>query len=144
MVSLFPDESIVTESNDGLVILTTHRICYEAKEWGKAYSQNIMLEHITSCENHYENKFMFLLFGLLGIIGGSIAMANKNQAGFFAVICGIVLMFIYQRTKRNLIVISSPSTKMKINAAGMDRDKVLAFINRVEHTKHDRLLKLNK
>lgn len=51
MITLFPDEKIILKSDNNQVILTSHRICYEYKEWSRAYNQSIMLEYITSCEN---------------------------------------------------------------------------------------------
>jgi len=148
MFILFPDEEIVSQSSNGTVTLTTHRICYEYKGWSKAYNQNIMLEHITSCENYYKTQSWLLYIGglclLFGIIASwtsrsSLAAQEISLLVFIAIFCGI----LYQTTTQNFIVIGSPSTKMKIRVVGMKRDQVLGFINTVEQTKHSRLVKLN-
>ena len=140
MLSLFPDEKILTRSNDDIIVLTTHRICYESKQFNRAYNQSIMLEHITSCENSNTNQNWLLVVAAILVVLSISEYNNHNpQAGnmgiFGAVLCGIVYYF----SRRNLIVIASPSTKMRIPATGMSREQVLAFINRVEQAKYKRL-----
>jgi hypothetical protein len=144
MLTLFPDEQIVTQSSEGAVTLTKHRICYEYKDWGRSYNQNIMLEHITSCENYYSTQVWLLILGGLCLVGGLIAGANNNTAALSggtlaALVCGL----LYWLTRRNLVIIASPSTKMLIKVTGMKREQILNFINNVEQTKHKRILALN-
>lgn len=143
-MTLFTDEKIITKSNNNQVILTSHRICYEYKEWGRAYNQSIMLEHITSCENHnLKNKSLVILAIVFAIIGFICISNNEDDAfGIFSLIA-IGLTILYWLTRKNFIIIGSPSTKMSINVKGMSREKVLSFINDVEQTKHQRLLTIN-
>jgi hypothetical protein len=144
MLQLFPDEQIVLQSSEGSVTLTTHRICYEYKDWGRSYNQNIMLEHITSCENYESSQILFLILGGLCLVGGLIAASNNN-AGAFGTATLIALAFglFYWLTRRNFVVIASPSTKMQIKVLGMKRERVLDFINKVEQAKHKRVQSLN-
>ncbi|MBX9785577.1 MAG: hypothetical protein K2X48_20025 [Chitinophagaceae bacterium] len=144
MLTLFPDEQIVPQSSEGAVTLTTHRICYEYKEWGRSYNQNIMLEHITSCENYYHTQVWLLIVGGLCLVGGLIAGANSNTEALsigtlVALICGLLFWI----TRRNFVIIASPSTKMQIKVTGMQRERILNFINKVEQTKHQRILTIN-
>ena len=144
MLQLFPDEQLLTQSTDGGVTLTTHRIAYEYKEWGRSYNQSIMLEHITSCENAYNTQVWLLILGGLCFVGGLIAATNSNTEAFgMATLIAIVCTAIYWLTRSNLVIIASPSTKMLIKVNGMKRDRVLEFINKVEQAKHKRVLTLN-
>ena len=144
MLTLFPDEQLITQSNDNAVTLTTHRICYEYKEWGRSYNQNIMLEHITSSENKYNTQIWLLIISILSFIGSLVCASGGNTEGFrvalFITLCCLALYWI---TRSNVIIIASPSTKMMIKATGMKREQVLEFINKVEQAKHKRLLNLN-
>lgn len=144
MITLFPDENIITESDGQKVVLTTHRICYEHKDWGRSYNQSIMLEHITSCENHSVNRYWLLVIAGIVFLFGFISDPNNSSEIF--TVCGLLAVFlglIFLFTRQNLVLIGSPSTKMKINVTGMSRNKVLAFINRIEQTKHKRLMTIN-
>jgi hypothetical protein len=145
MLTLFPDEQIVTQSSEGSVTLTTHRICYEYKDWGRSYNQNIMLEHITSCENHFNTQVWLLLLGGLCLVGGLIAGTNNNNTAALSggVLAALVCGLLYWLTRRNVVIIASPSTRMLIKVTGMKREQVLKFINNVEQAKHKRILTLN-
>jgi len=144
MLQLFPDEQLLTESTDGGVTLTTHRIAYEHKEWGRSYNQSIMLEHITSCENSYNTRVWLLIFGGVCFFGGLVAALNNNtEALGMGTLIAIVFGVLYWSSRSNLVIIASPSTKMFINVNGMKRDRVLEFINKVEQAKHKRILALN-
>lgn len=148
MISLFPDEKIISESNDKSVVLTSHRICYEYKSWNKSYNQSIMLEHITSCENYSRTRIIFLILGIIVIcspfilIGGFNGHLGSQEVAMF-IIVGIVFLLLYWFTRKNIIVIGSPSTKMNIRTTRMKRQKVLDFINLVEQTKHTRISSIN-
>lgn len=145
MINLFPDEKIISSSDKEQVILTSHRICYEYKEWGKSYNQSIMLEHITSCENYSFTKYWLLILAFFSFAFTVFSAGENNEEGIsIGVIITIILIFIYFLTRKSFVIIGSPSTKMEINVKGMKRDKVLFFINEIEHAKHSRLLNLNK
>lgn len=145
MLTPFPDEKVVVQSNDKSATLTTHRICYESKEWGKAYNQNIMLEHITSTENMYTQNSLFLIIGcillIVGVLIGEMNLSNK-PIGMGCILFALLLILIFFFTRRNTIIIGSPSTKMRINVNGMHRDKVLDFINTIEQTINNRITEL--
>lgn len=144
MLQLFPDEQLITQSTDGGVTLTTHRIAYEYKEWGRSYNQSIMLEHITSCENAYNTQVWLLVLGGICFVIALLAATNGNTQGFGgATLIALVFAIIYWQTRSNLIIIASPSTKMVIKVNGMKRDRVLEFINKVEQAKHKRILTLS-
>jgi hypothetical protein len=144
MLSLFPDEKILTQSNGGVVTLTTHRICYESEEWGRSYNQNIMLEHITSSENYSSSQVWLLISAGICIVYAIISAQNRESQYIVpAIVIAVIFGIIYNSTKRNFVIISSPSTKMKIPVEGMKRDAVLGFINKIEQAKNNRVNSLN-
>lgn len=141
MLTLFPDEQIITQSSEGAVTLTTHRICYEYREWGRSYNQNIMLEHITSCENYSSNRYTLLI--LAGLLLAVAIFSNETEIKAPAVAISLLCAFAYWQTRSNFVIIASPSTKMRIKVTGMRREKVLDFINKIEQTKHKRIVSLS-
>lgn len=139
MLALFPNERVLTQSDNEAVTLTTHRILYEYKDWGKSYNQNIMLEHITSTENYSKSNVLLLILAILSGICSTAVMAGTPEIGLILILTGLVLYRLYRRSRKNLILISSPSTRMTINVGGMKREMVLTFINKVEQAKCARL-----
>jgi len=136
MLTLFPDENLITESTDGGIILTSQRIYREEIQFGSAYSQRIMLEHVTSCEKSIKLKMWLLILGLLVLIFGASIQSP-------IALLSILFFGMYLYTRKSIIIISSPSTKIEINVSRMKLNQIQSFINKVEHTKHQRLLNLN-
>src|SRR5258708_1905356 len=93
MQPLFSDEQIITKSDSDIVVLTSHRIFKEEKDFGASYNQSIMLEHITSCENKYVTQMWLLILGILLTLVTIFCAGNEeNQrylipAAFFALLC---------------------------------------------------------
>ena len=144
MLSLFPGEAVVTYSDGGIVTLTTHRICKQEKEWGRSYNQDIMLEHITSCEDRTSSSVALLMIAILAF--GLAVLAGVNRSRDFGIyfIAGIVLLLVYFLTRKKQITIASPSTKMHINVSGMSTENIAAFVDKVQQTKNTRIVELNK
>ena len=144
MIKLFEGEKIVSQSEHRLIeiTLTTNRICYEYSVWGYSYYQNIPLEHITSYENKYASQIVFLVLSVISLIVGiSISTEISFGVGFLLF---FVFAIIYLRTRQNNIIVASPSTKMKIDVKGMEKEKIFDFINLIEETKQTRVRALNK
>lgn len=144
-MQLFPDEYVITKSNDESVILTSHRVTYNYSSISKSQTQTIMLEHITSCEGESSSNQLNLILAIIGalvFIGGT---NNKNELQLF-VGAGLALLmgWRYLVSKRSLILISSPSATIKILGNGLSKEKINDFINKVEHAKHQRLMSVAK
>lgn len=144
MIKLFEGEKLVSQSEHRLVemTLTTNRICYEYAVWGYSYHQNIPLEHITSYENRYSSQIGYLILAVMSpIFGYSIGKDISIGLGFVLL---IVFSILYLITRQNNIIVASPSIKMKIDVKGMEKEKILDFINLIEETKYTRIKALNK
>ena len=144
MIKLFEGEKIVSQSEHRLVeiTLTTNRICYEYSVWGYSYYQNIPLEHITSYENKYASRILFAMLSVICLIVGiSISTEISFRVGFFLF---FVFAIIYVLSRQNNIIVSSPSTRMKIDVKGLEKEKIIDFINLIEETKQIRVKVLNK
>jgi hypothetical protein len=137
MFTFFPDEHVITKSDDRSVMLTSHRISYEAKDWGRMYNQSIMLEHVSSSEYHYETRYWLLVIAVLfGAIGVFSVIAESVEIVSVCFMCALVLCVLFILTRQSLIVIGSPSTKMRINVNKMSPDAALRFIDQVETAKY--------
>jgi hypothetical protein len=86
-----------------------------------------------------------IIIGVLTFFGGFVL--DNELGGGEGIVLGVLVaaMFtlLFWITRKNFVVISSPSMKIEINVKGMKREKILDFINTVELTKHKRILSLN-
>lgn len=135
---LFPDEEVVSSSDTKEVMLTTHRIIQQHMNLGSSRTKSIMLEHITSCQSQTKSYILLLIIGL----GFALYSFSTGDMIGLAICLLLVLAFYY--TRKSEITVSSPSATIYINTSGMSRNAIQAFIDKVEHTKHLRVKKVNK
>lgn len=144
-MQLFPDEYVITTSNNNSVILTSHRVTYKYSSLSKSQTQTIMLEHITSCEGEKSSNNLNLVLALIGvfIFWGGTNNANEFQI-YLGAALGLIMGWKYLSSKKSLILISSPSATIKIAGNGLSKEKINDFINKVEQAKHKRLMSVAK
>lgn len=140
MTQLFSDEEIITQSSDGSVILTTHRICYEYKKRKRIYNQNIKLEDVISCKNHFSSQIVFLIFAGISLLGGIVGILDNDIHILRTLIVTSIFIVLYLMTRLRYIVITSTDEKMKIRVVGMKKQQITDFINKIELAKRKRLL----
>jgi len=143
MMPLFPDEQVITRSNDNTVKLTTHRIFYEYDQGGHSFYQSIALEHVTSCES-YSISYNWLLMPviLFMVLTGFMAYQDVEEVATISGALAIGFLILYFLTRHHFIIISSPSTKIKIRGSRIHRDRVMSFINDIEYAKSEKLLRV--
>jgi len=142
---LFPNETILTESDGKVVTLTTHRIRYNSSSFGRADIASIMLEKISSIEAKYTSLIIVLIIGIAtGLIGVAMGLSNNNkdsQIGMGVLIIGVIFILVYLGTRKHTITIASDGGgKITFETKGMKRETILDFINRVEKAKNERFL----
>jgi hypothetical protein len=140
--ALLENERELNQSLDGLVILTTHRIKSSYKTWGYSDLQSIMLQHVTSCENKYRAFPVFLLLAAISLLAGIMYYANYSDysdspAKYGGLVFAVVFFLIYLASRKNTIVISSPSAKIYIPLKANDSDFAADFICKIEEAIHD-------
>jgi len=142
-MQLFPDEKIITQSNDKTVTLTTHRLYQEQKGMGGGTTKSIMLEHITSCESENSRSWFWIVIAALGV-GGVFYSSNSERNDLMVPsLCVLVIsVVLFMATQRATVKIASPSAVMLINVNRMKREKITEFIDQIEQTKHQRISSL--
>jgi len=144
MLALFPGESVVSYADGSGVTLTTHRICIQEKEPGSSYYQDIMLEHITSCKQHTSSNGLLLILSLLTFFIAITAGPARIRDAVAALIIGVVLLLAYFLTRKKQITIASNDTKLNINVPTMNTSSIAGFVDKVQQTKNNRIVVLNK
>lgn len=69
---LFEGERLISESDDNVVTLTSHRLRYEASSKGSGHVVSIALEKISSIEIHYKSWILILFLGILFAAAGMV------------------------------------------------------------------------
>lgn len=127
---LLPDESIITRTDDDIVVLTSYRVRYNE---GKSYTMSLMLDTITSVEVRNQSWPIILMLGLVCLVGSVAAIAEREgelASGLF-VVAGLLIVG-YLLSRRHVLRISSPSSFVQFTIKGMGTEKVMEFVNKVE------------
>jgi hypothetical protein len=141
-MNYFTDEKMLIESDNNVLVLTTHRVRYDAIGKGSGWADrtelvSIMLEELSSCAITRTSYPLLLLLALAGLVlailveGGSIvgiALAVLFAGGFF----------LSQR--QVLLLTSSGGGKIQINTANMSLQAVREFVDEIESAKNQRFI----
>jgi len=136
---LFENEKMITQSDNDLVTLTTHRIEYHSTSLGKEIITSIMLDKISSIEVNFSQAFWALIVGALSVlIGLYYGTINQGNIMISGLVIGIVFLLIFLFTRQHVIIISSDGgAKIKFEIKEMNDSTVLEFVNKIEKAKSD-------
>lgn len=88
--------------------LTTHRVCLKEDEWFRSYSIDIFLEDISSIESVFRSKLIFLLLGILGILGFVYELSNDASNEAWAIlVLALIFLIIWFLSRQHLVCICS-------------------------------------
>ncbi|WP_305983423.1 hypothetical protein [Roseivirga thermotolerans] len=140
-VNLIENESIITQSDGGLITLTNLRVLYHDSTWGKAHIVSIMLEKISSVAVRQRSYFLLLVLGIgsgvLGVI--MINEFNEDLAPYFFLV-GLICIISYLATRKHMVVISSDGGgNIYFKVRGLGKKNLIKFINQVDSAKHSKV-----
>lgn len=138
---LFEGESLITQSGDKTISLTSHRIRYNANSTGNAYIVSIMLEKISSIEIRYTSWIIVLVIGVILLAGGILlGSQNNGDAMVVGIVAGLVCILLYFITRKHIVSIASDGgAKINFQTKGLKREAILEFINKIEVAKAKKL-----
>lgn len=131
---LLPSEKMISESKNGLITLTTHRIRYYSKSMQSAHLIGIMLHNISSVRLAYRSKPLFLILALTGFATGAWLLYSENDESFIIPMAvGLFLLVVYLLSRKAAFIIASNGgASIHFHTTGMKRADQLKFINQVE------------
>ena len=138
-MTTLPGETVVLEADNKTLTLTSHRVRYAMRRTGRARVISVMLESITSCELTHATHPVLLVLAILAVLGG---FALHERADSTALIVGVVtaiaLAAIYVGTRRQVLRVASPSSRIDVLLVGMSLDQATSVIDSIERAKDAR------
>jgi hypothetical protein len=144
---LIPGESILTTSENNLIVLTTHRVRYSYSEWGQANTISIMLEKISSIQARYISYPLLLVAGGVAILVAFFIGSNRfgEQAPIVPTAIGIGCIIWYFMSRKHFCIITSDGgAKIAFSTDGVKREVVVSMIDKIEAAKSKRTDDLTK
>lgn len=137
---LLKNEVEITSSSNKQVTLTSHRILYDGKQFGKSKYTSIMLEKISSVEVHCRSWPQILILGILAIAAGLVlAGKGEEQASLLCGGVGLFFCILYLLSRKHFITFTSDGgTKIDLHTSGLKREALLKFVTLVDQAKDER------
>jgi hypothetical protein len=142
-VNLMPGERVLLESDNGQLILTSHRVSFEASAAGMAEFTSIMLEELASCQITYTSKPILLVLAVLSVLVGAYFNTSRDSTPLVVgVIAGALLVAAYFATRTQVISLASAGATIRAGTKGMSMETAKQFIDKAELAKNERYLML--
>jgi hypothetical protein len=132
-----PGEKKLLSSSDDRLVLTTHRVRFEARARGFSRTTSIMLEEVSACEIASTSKPWLIAVGILALfIGFYLATPRDDQPKAIGLAVAAVCVLAYVATRRQVISVRSSGGAINVPTRGMGLDKAKEFIDHVELAKN--------
>ena len=138
---LLPDEKVAVTSGNYPIILTNQRIRQHVTISGKTYLTSIFLKNVSSIEVAYKSKPIYLKMGIITLILtiGYIYQMPIYQEVFvpLGIAVGSFLILVYFLSRKHLLSIyAKGGATINFETKGVNKEKVLDFVNDVEREMH--------
>lgn len=131
---LFNSEQVITESGNGHITLTTHRIRYYAKSMQRAHLVSIMLSNVSSISLRYRSKPFYLALAIIGFAIAAWLLYEEGDDSFIIpTAVGLFLLVLYFLSRKAALAIASKGgATIYFHTTNMKRADQLRFINQIE------------
>ena len=133
-MKLMNDERNILESDKGQLVITSHRVRFDASAAGQRKIVSIMLDELCSCELNYKSHIILILLAILSVIIGFVGGSDTIVAG---IVGAIVLAVAYFLTRKQMLSLSSAGGAINVEAKGMKSEDIKDFIDAVELAKFE-------
>lgn len=144
-MDLLINEKQILLSNDEIVVLTNYRIFMKNKSWGNNFYISIFLEDISSVENKYTSKIIYIFYSLFCILM-SVVLSNSTNLNIqqispsIGVLTAIIFFVLWSSSRKNVISIASNGgSKLEFLVGGMSEKSIENFIYQVSNAKQNKL-----
>jgi hypothetical protein len=133
-MELLPGERRVSESSDGTVVLTSHRVRLDQ---GSRQFVSIPLEEVASCSIGTHSYPVLLVLAAVVWLG-AFQFAGERVGTIPFLIGGLVgalIALLYVVTREQVIVIASAGESIRIRTRGMSRADCVQFVDDLERAR---------
>lgn len=140
-----PDEKSLLQSDNGALVLTSHRVRYGMKTTGFSKFTSIMLEELSVCEVTTTSKPWLLVIALIIFLAGFFLSTDRDLSpAIMGTVIALCLVIGYFATRATVISLRSAGGAINAPVQGMTADAARGFIDAVEATKNERYFAARK
>lgn len=129
-IELLPGESVILSSTDNALVLTNHRVKYEASNGGTSSYKSIPLRKVSACAVTTKKYFILLAAAALFFLG--MVMGNGQDAKIVSAVIAIACVVAFFLTRNGqLEVFSDAGCSIAVPTKGMKHEEVRKFAEAV-------------
>jgi hypothetical protein len=138
-MKLFDNEKMLKESENRLLLLTTHRIRQKRSRRGNHDTTSIMLEEISSIRLKYRSYpvLWFLAVISLAMAFVCFSQTSSNENGLICIAAGVFIILAFYITRRHYLSVSSSSAAIELIIEGTNSDEAEKIMDAIEHARND-------
>ena len=132
--STFENEKVLSNTANGLVNLTTHRVQLKSSTIGRVHIISILLNRVSSISSNYRSKPIYLVISFLALAaGGYLYLDNSEDAALVPFAFSVIFFIAYFFSRKHRVSIASCGGDIiSFSTTGMSKDSVISFIDEVE------------
>ena len=132
-MKLIDGEEKILTSDNGELVLTTHRVRLDTKSLGKRKITSLLLQELCSCELSHRSYPALLLVALIGFLV-AVAGGSPDAMGIGVAITVISLISFFM-TRKQALCLATAGAPIIVETKGMKPEKVKDFIDETEIAK---------
>jgi EamA domain-containing membrane protein RarD len=136
-MKLLPNEKMIIETDEKELVLTSHRVRYNAKSTNNAEFMSIMLNEVASCGIVKKTKPLLLALAIIIALIGLYVGAKESQTA--AIVFILIAFFFgvgYFLTIRKMLEIASAGSSILLNVSKMSMNQIIEFVDELEGAKN--------
>ncbi len=138
-MNVLPNESVILETDGGMLVLTTHRVRWDPKKASSGLITSIMLEEVCSCQVRYTTYPALFAVAALAIVAGAMLNSHSDSTPMVVgVVVAIVCVVAFLVTRRKTLSVRSAAGSIEVSANQMALDNLRTFIDSLESAKSAR------
>jgi hypothetical protein len=117
------------------LVLTTHRVRLQARQFGRARLTSILLSELQGCEISYTSSPSLLIIGGLTLLFGFLI--GDTLAVTIGTILGLLIIGAYLYSRRQVMQLSAGLVAIKVRVEGMGMQNATRYIEALEAAKNN-------
>lgn len=132
-MKLFEGEEKILESDNGELVLTTHRVRHDSKSLGKRKITSLLLQELSSCELSHRSYPALLIVAAIGLV--IAAAGGSSNAMGVGVAVSIISVISFFSSRKQALCLATAGGQIIVETKGMKPEGVKNFIDETEIAK---------
>lgn len=134
-MKLIDGEQVVLQANEGILVLTTHRLRLTQELAGRRQVVSMTLDAVASCSVVMRSPPWLLVLAIVAAAAGALMLGTDVATGGGLLALAALFLLLWFLFRRTVLAVASAGESIFVGARGMSREALTGFIDALEATK---------